>query len=161
MLTWAFRPCLGVTGGSAHFYHLFREACIRKTELLLGRPAENATVQRIEVEFDRRKLDGTINDTLKQVFELREAESGVLIALSFEAEELYEMWHLAHAGPLALFEKMVEELAGKNSPGSCIVVSGGSSRHTFLKTEILGICEKNSISGKDVVWTDSIELTNL
>lgn len=152
--------CAGVTGGSAHFSHLFREACVRKTEQQLGRPADDLTLQNIETEFNRRKLNGTINETAGQTFEVREARTGLLIVLSFEATELYEMWRIAHAGPLELFGKMVNRLASMNSPGACVVVSGGSSRHQFLRSALGYRCVQTQIAEDNVVWIDAIEAAN-
>lgn len=156
-LTWR---TLGVTGGSAHFSHLFREACVKKTEQQLGRSVDDATLQAIEIDFDRRKIDGSINDISSQTFELREASTGMLIRLEFNAIELYSLWSTAHAGPLELFGTMAKKLAKLDSPGSFIVISGGSARHEFLKSALRQVCATNGIYEADLAWTDDIEAAN-
>lgn len=150
----------GVTGGSAHFSHLFREACVRKAQEQLGRPADDLTIQNIELEFDRRKLNGSIDETSDQIFEVREVRTALSIILQFEARELYDMWSIAHRAPLQLFGKMVKKLARMKSPGACVVVSGGSSRHQFLKAALKKICAENKISEESLVWIDAIEAAN-
>lgn len=84
----------------------------------------------------------------------------MLITLAFDAHELYGMWLVAHNGPLGLFGKMIEALAEMKSPGACVVVSGGSFRHEFLKSRLKAICDSGHISDSHVVWTDQIEAAN-
>lgn len=113
-------------------------------------------MQNIEIEFDRRKLNRSINETAGQTFELREARTGLLITLSFEAKEIYDMWRIAHARPLELFEDMVQKLAAMNSPGACVVVCGGSSRHSFMKSAIRKACAQSGMAEDSEIWIDKI-----
>lgn len=84
----------------------------------------------------------------------------MLIRLDFDATELYFMWSTAHAGPLDLFGKMVKRLTKMKSPGSSVVVSGGSARHEFLKSALKQVCATSNVPESNLTWTDDIEAVN-
>ncbi|KAJ4387308.1 hypothetical protein N0V93_007897 [Gnomoniopsis smithogilvyi] len=140
------------------------EACIRKrAESLQYGKLDPETLQRFEQEFDKRKLKGDFNDKTHRVqkFKVYCDEIDAHIYLQFTSEEIRDLRHRAHAGLLRLFEEEVDRLMCDYKPGTCVNISGGSTRDAEIRSTIITICVAQGLKEEDIIWTDDTCVSDL
>lgn len=154
---------LGHAGGSAHFSHLFREACIRKLSEIRRCGIDSAILQELEQEFDRRKLRGDYDDKTQAMhyFKVHCDDNQANNVLAFTREEIDSMMREAHAAVLLLFERGVVKVMRNYKPGTCVNISGGSPRNRQIRSSIIASCIAHGLAERDIIWTDATCVPNL
>ncbi|KAM7217083.1 hypothetical protein V8F06_007482 [Rhypophila decipiens] len=72
-------------------------------------------------------------------------ENGDSMAITIPKHEIDQAWEDAHSCVLALAADNIDKFA--NTPGACVVLSGGTSRHATIQSRITELCTNAGLPG--------------